>query len=372
MKNPSRLRRLLLPAALVVFVPFAHAGDGSRDGGGTTPGTEEVGGVGNKPPRAAAAPGIPASRGTRVSYTSSGTAAGDAHDWLLKMNEAPRRLDFEGAFVYQRGTQLEAMRVVHKAEKGAVRERLVSLNGAAREIVRTESEVVCYLPDQKSVVVEYRKANARGFPTILPGRLPELGEHYVIQLGGTERIAGRAAQQLVIRPRDAYRYGYRLWADYDTGLLLKADLLDGTGRPLEQFMFAQISVGTVPAAALQPETPGEGMVWYRESGTPPAAPAQKWNATRLPKGFKLSHQVTRNVPTRNKTVEHLVYSDGLATVSLFVEPLDKDEKPGMQGLSHMGAVHAYGARVDGHQVTAVGEVPAETVSLIARSVAPAR
>jgi len=338
--NPLRFRRFLFPAVLVLCVPLTHAaGDDSRDGGG----------------RAA-----------------SGTAAGGAHDWLMKMNEAPRRFDFEGIFVYQHGTQLETMRVLHKAEKGMVRERLVSLNGVAREIVRNEREVLCYLPDQNSVVVEHRKVDARSFPAILPERLSELGGHYAIQLGKTERIAGRVAQQLTIRPRDAYRYGYRLWADHDTGLLLKADLLGSKGQPLEQFMFTHIDVKTVPAAALQPESPGKGMVWYRESGVMPAAPAQKWSATQLPKGFRLSHQVMRNVPMRNKTVEHFVYSDGLATVSLFVEPIDKDAKPGMQGPSHMGAVHAYGARVDGHQVTVVGEVPAETVSLIAKSVAPAR
>jgi sigma-E factor negative regulatory protein RseB len=298
--------------------------------------------------------------------------AGDVQTWLMKMNDAPRRLDYEGTFVYQRGAQLDVMRIVHKSEKGSVRERLVSLNGAAREIVRNEREVQCYLPDENSVVVEHRKADTRRFPAILPERLAELGTHYTLRLGGRERIAGRTAQQIVIHPRDAYRYGYRLWADNDTGLLLKTELLDSRGRALEQFMFTQLRVGTVPAQALQPENPGKGWVWYREDKAPPATPAQRWAAAQLPGGFTLSHQVMRRIPTRNKTVEHLVYSDGLATVSLFIEPLDKDAKPGMQGPSHMGAVHAYGARVNGHQVTVVGEVPAETVALIAKSVAPAR
>ncbi len=330
---PSLLPRLLLPAVLVACAPLAYAGDNSRDGG---------------------------------------TAAEDAHAWLMKMNEAPRRLDYEGTFVYQRGAQLDAMRIVHKSEQGTVRERLVSLNGAAREIVRNEREVQCYLPDENSVVIEHRKVDTRRFPSVLPERLAELGIHYTFQLGGRERIAGRVAQQVVIHPRDAYRYGYRLWADRETGLLLKTELLDRQGRALEQFMFTQLRVGTVPTQALQPENPGKGWVWYREDRAPPAAPAQRWAAAQLPGGFKLSHQVMRRLPMRNKTVEHLVYSDGLATVSLFVEALDRQEKPGMQGPSHMGAVHAYGARVNGHQVTVVGEVPAETVAMIARSVAPAR
>lgn len=307
-----------------------------------------------------------------VACASPGYAGDDAHAWLMKMNEAPRRLDFEGTFVYQRGAQLDAMRIVHKAEKGTTRERLVSLNGAAREIVRTEREVLCYLPDENSVVVEHRKLDARHFPSVLPERLAELGTHYTFRLGDRARVAGRVAQLVTIHPRDAYRYGYRLWADRDTGLLLKTELLDPRGRALEQFMFTQLRIGAVPAQALQPENLGKGWVWYREDRAPPAAPAQRWGAAQLPGGFKLSHQVMRRIPMRNKTVEHLVYSDGLATVSLFVEALAEQEPPGIRGLSHMGAVHAYGARVNGHQVTVVGEVPAETVALIAKSVARAR
>jgi sigma-E factor negative regulatory protein RseB len=192
-------------------------------------------------------------------------------------------------------------------------------------------------------------------------------------LGKRERIAGRPAQQLGIQPRDRYRYGYRLWADVDTGLLLKADLMGDKGTPLEQFMFTHIRVGSVPAAALEPENPGKGMVWYRESGgTARPEPASSWAAARLPGGFRLTRQVWRMVAMRQKKVEHLVYSDGLATVSVFVEPLGPDAKSGIEGPSQMGAVHAYVTRADGHQVTAVGEVPAETVAQIARSVAPGR
>lgn len=301
-------------------------------------------------------------------------AADDVHAWLKKMHAAAQRLDYEGVFVYQHDHQLEAMRIVHKVEKGMVRERLISLNGAPREIVRNEREVLCYLPDENSVVVEHRKTDDKGFPAIMPERLAELGDYYAMQLGRTERVAGRPAQPLSIQPRDDYRYGYRLWADHETGLLLRADLLDGKGKVLEQFMFTQIQVGTVPASALKPDNPGKGMAWYREGDAASSAePGGKpWTAARLPKGFKLMRQTWRMVPMRQKKVEHLVYSDGLATVSVFVEQVDSAAKPGMEGLSNMGAVHAYVMRADGHQVTTVGEVPAKTITLIAKSVGPMR
>lgn len=301
-------------------------------------------------------------------------AEDSAHEWLKKINHAVRNLEYEGVFVYQHDAQLETMRIYHKVEKGVDHERLVSLNGAPREIIRDGREVRCYWPDKNSVMVEYRKADNKNFPAILPEQLQDLDEYYVLQLGDKERITGRPVQLVVIKPADQYRYGYHLWADKETGLLLKADLLDTKGNVLEQFMFTQINIGAkIPASALAPGMAGKSMVWYREDGDTRSIPAKPgWTAARLPNGFKLSMHMTRRVPKRNRPVEHFVYTDGLAAVSVFVEKQEKDAKPFMQGLSHMGAVHAYGSRVDDYQITTVGEVPAETVSLIGGSVAPAQ
>ena len=167
-------------------------------------------------------------------YICSSAYADDAaHTWLMKINQAARNLEYEGVFVYQHDTQLEAMRIFHKVEKNISKERLVSLNGAPREIIRDEHEVRCYWPDKNSVMVEYRQSDNKGFPAILPERLQDLDEYYVLKLGNTERITGRAAQLVVIKPADQYRYGYHLWADKETGLLLKADLLDTQGNILE-------------------------------------------------------------------------------------------------------------------------------------------
>jgi sigma-E factor negative regulatory protein RseB len=300
----------------------------------------------------------------------SAYAADTAHDWLMKMSAA-RHLDYEGTFVYQHDTQLEAMRIIHKVVGGMPRERLVSLNGAPREIIRDAREVRCYLPDENSIVIEHRKAGGRGFPGVLPERVSELDENYVIQLGRTGRVSGRGAQLVLIRPRDGYRYGYRLWADRETGLLLKADLLDDKGKLLEQFMFTHLRIGgDIPPAALEPEMSGQGMTWHRESDAATSPAAAPWDVVRLPKGFRLSRHMTRTTPVRRKPVEHLVFSDGLAAVSIFIEQETGDAKNVMHGSSRMGAVHAFGKRLDGHHVTVVGEVPAATVTLIGGSVTP--
>lgn len=311
---------------------------------------------------------------TSVFICSTASAADPAHDWLMKINRAARTLDYDGVFVYQHESQLEAMRIIHKMENGSARERLVSLNGAPREVIRNQREVICYWPDKNSVMVEFRKADSQTFPAILPERVQDLDEYYSIKLGNSERITGRLAQLVIVKPVDQYRYGYHLWADRETGLLLKADLLDTNGTILEQFMFTQINIGsTIPASVLEPGVAGKGMVWHREEDKKAATTTKPgWTAARLPKGFRLSAHISRQALMRKRPVEHLVYTDGLAAVSVFVEKHGRDSKPFMLGPSRMGAVNALGSRVDEYQIMTVGEVPAETIALIGGSVAPAR
>ncbi len=311
---------------------------------------------------------------TSVFFCSAASAADAAHDWLMKINQAARTLDYDGVFVYQHESQLEAMRIIHKVENGSARERLVSLNGAPREVIRNQREVICYWPDKNSVMVEFRKADSQTFPAILPERVQDLDEYYSIKLGNTERITGRLAQLVIVKPIDQYRYGYHLWADRETGLLLKADLLDIGGKMLEQFMFTQIDIGTnIPVSALEPGVVGKSMVWYREDKEQKTTATKPgWTAARLPKGFRLSAHISRQGLMRKRPVEHLVYTDGLAAVSVFVEKRAQGGRPFMLGPSRMGAVNALGSRVDEYQIMTVGEVPAETIVLIGGSVAPAQ
>ncbi|MFQ5937549.1 MAG: MucB/RseB C-terminal domain-containing protein [Acidiferrobacterales bacterium] len=306
-----------------------------------------------------------------LTVSPDANAADAAYDWLMRMNQATRELTYDGTFVYQHDDQLEAMRIIHLADKGSVQERLVSLNGAAREVIRDDSQVMCYLPDRQSVFVEHRLGREKSFPAILPERVKDLEKSYVIKLSKLGRVTGREAQVVTIRPRDQFRYGYHLWADKKTGLLLKADLVDHMGKTLEQFMFTHVTIGRkIDPSNLQPAVAVEGLAWYwgktvEASG---AAAPEGWSVTRLPGGFKLANRIVRKNPTRANMVQHLVYSDGLAAVSVFIEKTDSKSEPAMVGASRMGAVHAYGNVVNGHQIIVVGEVPAATVEMIGTSV----
>jgi len=301
-----------------------------------------------------------------------GTARADeATEWLMRINQAGRERNYDGVFVYLHGNQMEAMRIVHQAQGGELSERLYSLNGEAREVIRDAREIWCYLPGRKLGVRELRKASDRSFPAFLPDTERMLQHTYSVELGPRDRIADRSARVLVVMPRDQYRYGYQLWADESTALLLKANLIDERGEPLEQYMFTHVTIGEpIAPEALAPRTPRSDLVWHGEKAADGEQAPKKgvWFVEPLPAGYRPAGDVLRRPPSKSGYVRHLVFSDGIATVSVFIERRAGGEPP-MEGLSHMGAVHAFGRVLDGDwQVTVVGEVPAATVREIAAAV----
>lgn len=308
---------------------------------------------------------------------ASAAAAGDGADWLMKINNAARDLNYTGTYVYVQGSRIESMRVTHRAGDDAMRQRIYALNGAPREVIRSSEEVWCYVPDRKLGVHEYRQASKQGFPNLLPQRLERLTRYYRVEKGAEGRIADRRVQHVRVEPRDDYRYGYDLWADKETGLLLRAVLLDGGNRAIEQYMFTTVEIGgDISAAELEPVTPKSDLVWYGDARSGASASQSggtstaSWTVSEVPDGFSLTQTIRRRTPKRTEMVEHHVYSDGLATVSVFVGPLDGESDVRIQGTNKMGAIHAFGREVNGHQVTVIGEVPSRTVDLIGMSVTP--
>lgn len=306
----------------------------------------------------------------------------DGADWLMKINNAARELNYTGTFVYVEGHRIASMRVTHRVSDGNMRQRIYSLNGAHREVIRDDDQVWCYAPDKKLGVHEYRQVSKKGFPSLLPRGLEHLVKFYDVYMGAPGRIADHTAQQIMVVPRDGLRYGYELWADERSGLLLKAALLDEEKLPIEQYLFTNVEIGgDIDPESLQPVTPESDLVWYGdardgESGDENQSRAGgemssgNWMVEEIPDGFSLTRSIKRKSPMRSEMVEHYVYSDGLATVSVFVEEIDGDATARISGIKKMGAVHAFGREVDGHQITVVGEVPSQTVDLIGMSVRP--
>lgn len=292
--------------------------------------------------------------------------------WLQKMHHAAHMSNYAGKFIYQQDSQLSLMRIIHAATKDGERERLISLDGVGREIIRTRDAVTCILPDSKSVVVEKGRPEQL-FPPVFPMKIAALEAHYRFLLDRQERVAGRMAQKIVISPKDRFRYGHSLWVDSETGLLLKTHLVDEQGRLLEQFMFTEIEfMESIPDSMLKPRITGDTYTWH-EAKQPDADiipehghENEEWIVQRLPAGFSNDMKRHHNMPNQ-KTVRHLVFTDGLASVSVFIEK-HKPSMPNLVGGSSMGAVNAFGKLIKIYHVTAVGEVPQATVQMISESV----
>ena len=202
----------------------------------------------------------------------------------------------------------------------------------------------------------------------------------------TTRILGRTARVIAVNPRDQYRFGYRLWLDEKTAMPLKTQLCDSHGAVIEQIFFARLDMPeNIPDSELAPGVRTDGMRWVRQGPShDSASPAlAAYRASQLPPGFRLTVAGAQILGGASVPASHLVYSDGLATVSVFVEAPQTDARaaganadgspsappdPPVQGLARVGSGFAFSTVVQGHQVTAVGEVPAQTVEFIAHSV----
>lgn len=301
--------------------------------------------------------------------------ADDAREWLSRMEQAVESLSYEGTFVHMVGSSLETMHVIHRAVDGQVSERLFSRDQPGREILRQNDKVTCIFADQRTVLVEWRKGRRSG-PLLgaLPQNSMDVERWYEFRHAGDGRKLGRQARIIEVRPRDEHRYGHRLWLDEQTAMPLKIQLLDHAGVAVEQVQFVSLVVpAEISDARLQPAVEVDGFTWYQQerSSTAEVAnlPSVGWTVEDPPPGFKLTESRVRTLPGSEQLVEQLVYSDGVASVSVFVEPVEpveaSDEEP--SGLSRLGAAHAFTIQRDGQQITAVGEVPPGTVEWIARS-----
>ncbi len=291
----------------------------------------------------------------------------DAANWLRKIAMAAHQLNYSGLVVFQQGAHVESSRVYHLVDEYGEHEKLVMLDGIPREIVRNNEQVFCYYPSKQIVTMEKRQS-IRPFPALLPHQLSELSENYLIRKGPIERVAGLDSQVIALEPKDSYRYGRVLWADKNSGLLLKADLQNERGEVIERFVFTQISVGGKIDAKIFKPYPGSS-----EKSRPvivksieASANDIEWRIDPLPPGFNKIIDTKRQFAGKQHIVLHRVYSDGLVAVSVFIEPTDS--VGGETGLSQQGPLNVYSRLVSGYKVTVLGAVPPITVTHMAEAV----
>ena len=297
----------------------------------------------------------------------------EARQWLERMSDALATRNYDGLFTHSTPGQVESMRIVHRVAKGQSLERLVSLDGSGREVVRTEQEVHAYLPDRKVVLVEPRGDDGsllKALPT--PG--PTLDRYYDLTSREGNKLLGRDIVVIDVRPRDSYRYGYRLWLDKETAMPVRSVVGDGAGRQVEQILFTRLEMkDKIPARDIEPTVDASGFQWVRSErklAAMPQLPAVSgWRPLRVPPGFRLVGSRLQPMPGSPMPAQHLIFSDGIAAISVFIEP-GPPTGPRPPEASRMGSANAYSTSIQGHVVTAIGEVPPSTVRDIANSVAP--
>ncbi|WP_169338464.1 MucB/RseB C-terminal domain-containing protein [Lamprocystis purpurea] len=277
---------------------------------------------------------------------------GPATRLLDRMNGALRSLDYQGTLVYLIDNRLETLHLVHRIEHGRVQERLVSMSGPLRSVTRERDRVTCVMPNGHPILVKSQSRRAFMQPEPIDPRA--LSDRYRTELLDSARVAGRETDVVAIRPLDEVRYGYQFYLDRATGLPLKSDLIDHRGEAIEQLLFTSIELsGTTAASPASADAPPPVFA------APPTDPLPtSWRFDPRPAGFELTMHDVMEGP-QGAQIDHFVFSDRLSSYSVYIEGNAMD---GFDGVTRIGAVHAAGRVVDGHQVIAVGEVPAGTVA----------
>jgi sigma-E factor negative regulatory protein RseB len=304
-----------------------------------------------------------------LALVATSAGADDAMRWLTRASQAARQLDYVGTIVYQIGPRVESSRIAHLYSNGREYAKLVNLDGPAREVVRTEGEVRCYYPDAKLVRVELETFR-NVFPSLSSEQQQALSRYYSFRIVGQDRVGGRPVQVVVFEPKDGLRYGHRFWSDGATGLLLKARVLNERGDGIEQFAFSDLTINArIEPAMVEPSWPSVPADWKVLESAAGDVIAQDtgWQVSRMPPGFEKIMEGFRKLRGRRDRVAHLVFSDGLVSVSVFVEPLAAASAPA--GFVQQGGLNVYSVKQDDHLITVIGETPGATVRQIAHSVA---
>lgn len=299
----------------------------------------------------------------------SAAGGSDVQGLLAKMADSAQNLSYQGEFVYQQGGRLETLSIIHQAgeQDRPESERIAYLDGAPREVIRAGNEL--FLSRHNGEVAQFQHGPL--MPVVDRFQSGVSNDYYDLKLVGIDRVAGREAFLLLVMPRDRFRYGYQLWLDRQSSLLLKSELIDNQGKIIERLQFTSLDVGQLSndTRALLEHRPADATTAVNSQPEPAAS---QWEASWLPEGFVRQNRAVRPSPVGSHAVDSLTFSDGIANFTVFVEP----DETGLlsQASEKIGALSAV-AKVyrDGDQyfhITVVGDIPLGTAERVAISVRP--
>lgn len=293
--------------------------------------------------------------------------------WLVlqKAALAARELNYQGIFIYQNGNQSRSVQITHMNNSGREFTRNMVLDnkvpvGQPREVFSQGSDIVIFHPKNDKVIIEKRRGQNL-FPAMLPINLQSLKESYSARVGMLDYVAGRQAQVIELIPKDAYRYSYKIWTDTEYGLLIKMTLLNAKTETLEQMAFQELSMlNSHDLNWFQPKI-DISKNYVMEEAAMPNRVHTNWIVAELPPGYMKVDHVELVVNGKTTPINQMIFSDGIASVSLFIEPIVKGMRPKM-GHKLVGSTNICANVIDGYQIIVVGEVPLATVQQIAKAV----
>ncbi|WP_041675617.1 MucB/RseB C-terminal domain-containing protein [Ramlibacter tataouinensis] len=289
------------------------------------------------------------------------------NEWLMRMHEASRQRNYVGTFVVSSNAgAMSTARIWHACDAEQQVERVESLTGAPRSTLRRNDEVVTLWPEKRVARTE-RRDSLGVFPDLLKSSGTAIAEFYTARRTGSDRVAGYDADVVHIAPKDGLRFGYRIWSEKKTGLVVKLQTLGGGGEVLEQAAFSELQLDAPLKADKLAElmAPPPGWRVERSDAVKTDAAAEGWALKASPPGFKPMSCYRRRGSAAEGTVQW-IFSDGLASVSLFIEGYDR-QRHLQEGLFAAGASQTLTRRVQDWWLTAVGEVPPQTLRAFAQN-----
>lgn len=250
-------------------------------------------------------------------------------------------------------------------------ERVENLSGAPRATFRHNDQVVTFMPDQKLVRSETRESMGL-FPDLLQSADHRIADFYKVRREGVDRVAGFDSDVVVLTPKDSMRFGYRVWTEQKRGLVVKMQTLDTSGRVLEQAAFSELQIDAPIRMSQLMEMMGK-VEGYRVEKSPllkTTASSEGWVMKAPIAGFKSMNCYKRPAgltggASRSEALQW-IFSDGLASVSVFVEPFERQRHEKETSLS-LGATQTLTRQMGDFWVTVMGEVPMTTLRLFANN-----
>ncbi|WP_309679068.1 MucB/RseB C-terminal domain-containing protein [Polaromonas sp.] len=291
------------------------------------------------------------------------------NDWLMRMQEASRKRAYIGTFVVSSGGAMSSAKVWHVCEGSQQVERVETLTGPPRSIFRHNDQVLTFMPDHKLIRSEKRESLGL-FPELIQSTDSRIADFYRLRPDGQDRVAGVEADIMLLVPKDKLRFGYRVWTEQKKGLVVKLQTLDSDGKVLEQAAFSelQLDASVKMDKLIQMMSKVDGYRVEKTVLVKTTASAEGWSLKAPVAGFKPISCYKRPVATspaaNGEEPLQWVFSDGLASVSIFVEPFDRKRHDRESSLS-MGATQTLARQLDAYWVTVMGEVPMATLQLFA-------